>query len=712
MKDNFDDALNSIMGGKRSNYTIEEINAAQKLKKKNGGTLLENLEKLTGRTLPTMGEVSSQTRRIVEMCNEKGISLDNTPVMTADSLETELDSFSKELKTYTSESAKTVSEGTSATVPTQEVIGGEDALSAFVGINEVVASKVFGQDEFIKKLVIAFKRPFVLQPEGELPRNSIFITGASCTGKHLALNTLVEEMYARKLLHVKHVYTMDLSLYPTASEEKLFLQDLYSALESKAEVIVFEGIDKCHTSMTTRLADLVARGKCNLSERYVMQNGQLVNVTNALASNTVGSLSADDKFLVFLSSLSVDKLAGIMGAPFINSLGDICKAENLSEEALNKVSEREMGELKEKALKQFNFSVSCEEGIIEYCASAYSKQTGLKAVLDLYDDILKALAEIRLEGDYMGKTEVTLLLKDDVLMAKLPDTEKELLSVLHSAYTGEVEVVKKELDNIVGLKEIKEYILSLEEYYNVQKRRRDAGLKVGEVSKHMIFTGNPGTGKTTIARIISRYLKAIGILTGGQLVEVSRADLVGKYVGHTAPLTNQVIASAIGGVLFIDEAYSLYRGKDDSFGLEAIDTLVKGIEDNRDNLIVILAGYSNEMAEFLTANSGLKSRFPNVINFPDYTGEELLEIGKITAKSKGYTIDEGAEVPLLAYFNAVQAVRAKDAGNGRLVRNKVEEAVLNQSKRLATDHSAELSLLTSEDFDLSDVAGDDACLTI
>jgi SpoVK/Ycf46/Vps4 family AAA+-type ATPase len=222
----------------------------------------------------------------------------------------------------------------------------------------------------------------------------------------------------------------------------------------------------------------------------------------------------------------------------------------------------------------------------------------------------------------------------------------------------------------------------------------------------MIFTGNPGTGKTTIARIISRYLKAMGVLSGGQLVEVTRADLVGRYVGHTAPLTTKVIESALGGVLFIDEAYSLYRGKDDTFGLEAIDTLVKGIEDHRDDLIVILAGYSTEMEEFLTANSGLKSRFPNIINFPDYTGEELLGISKITAKSKGYVIDEGVELALKTYYNTIQATRAKDAGNGRLVRNKIEEAIINQSKRLVVEKDADMSLLTSADFDLSDVSGD------
>ena len=153
-----------------------------------------------------------------------------------------------------------------------------------------------------------------------------------------------------------------------------------------------------------------------------------------------------------------------------------------------------------------------------------------------------------------------------------------------------MEAVKAELDGIVGLAAVKEYVLSLEDNFAVQARRKAAGLKTASVSMHMIFTGNPGTGKTTIARLVSRYLKAIGVLSGGQLVEVTRADLVGRYVGHTAPLTTQVLKSAVGGVLFIDEAYSLYRGKDDSFGLEAIDTLVKGMEDHRDDLIVILGG--------------------------------------------------------------------------------------------------------------------------
>jgi len=198
-------------------------------------------------------------------------------------------------------------------------------------------------------------------------------------------------------------------------------------------------------------------------------------------------------------------------------------------------------------------------------------------------------------------------------------------------------------------------------------------------------------------------MKASGILRQGQLVEVTRANLVGKYVGHTAPLTMDVIESALGGVLFIDEAYSLYRGRDDSFGLEAIDTLVKGMEDHRDDLIVILAGYDKEMQEFLTANTGLKSRFANIIHFEDYTGEELMLIACSIAKGKDYKIAEEAKQPLQNYFTLMQARKDVTSGNGRMARNLVEDAILRQSARLLNNPEDEIDVLKLEDFDLSNM---------
>ena len=261
--------------------------------------------------------------------------------------------------------------------------------------------------------------------------------------------------------------------------------------------------------------------------------------------------------------------------------------------------------------------------------------------------------------------------------------------------------LRQQLHEIVGLKEVKQYLFSLEELVQVQKIRKKRGLKVPEISKHMIFTGNPGTGKTTIARLIAQMMKAMGVLSSGQLIEVTRADLVGRYVGHTAPQTMQIVRSALGGVLFIDEAYSLYRGKEDTFGLEAIDTLVKAMEDYRDDLIIILAGYSKEMKDFLQANSGLQSRFPNRIEFPDYSAEELVEIAQSIARSKEYQIDVDCLSALHMYFEGVKKKSGRSFGNGRVARNVVEQAILNQSGRILREPDQPLDLLIMQDFNLN-----------
>ena len=531
----------------------------------------------------------------------------------------------------------------------------------------------------------------------------MFITGPEDTGRHFALRELVAELKKRRILSNDQIKKIDLGIYSDTSQEAVFLQDMYSALSSNAEILLFEGFENCHPSFLNQISDLVTSGRMKLSGRYVMQKGQLVSVQNALATDTVSELNAKGKYLVFLTDKKLDKAAGILGAPFIDALkGDVCVASSLDEESARQIALNRQDELKAKAASGFSFELTFDESFTDHAIKQKGRGQGVTGILDFYERTEEALAQARLEGDYPKNAPLTLTADETGVFAVSGEEKTDLNALIPGGYKGEIEEIRKEIDQIIGLDEIKEYVLGLEEYYKVQKRRQEAGLKSSEVNKHMIFTGSPGTGKTTIARIISKYLKAIGVLTGGQLVEVSRGDLVGRYVGHTAPLTNQVIKSAIGGVLFIDEAYSLYRGKDDSYGLEAIDTLVKGIEDNRDNLIVILAGYSREMEEFLTSNSGLKSRFPNIINFPDYTGDELLKIAQSIASSKGYQIDEGAFDGLRLHFNMVQLTRASDAGNGRYARNLVEEAILNQSKRLVAEPDAPLSTLMLKDFELVD----------
>lgn len=592
-----------------------------------------------------------------------------------------------------------------APLPTAAAPRGKAGLEGFDGLAETLAKTVLGQRDYLQKLIIALKRPYVMGHTGESARSAFYVTGPADTGKRLSLTAAARALAETGVFTDENVAWVDLSLYPTAAEEKLFLQDLYMALAAKGDVVVFEHYDRCQPAFLTVLSNLVQTGKSPLSGRYVMQNGRLVDAGGALVTDAVGALTPRGKYLVLLDEAPVSKLADCFGAPFVTALGDVCETAPLTGESLSAVARAELEKMAARAQKTLGFPVSASDAALALAAQSGGRAKGATGVLAFWERAYRALAQYRLEHDETPKA-AALDADGGRLTADFGAGALDLLSLLPEAYRGELEAVKAELGRIVGLDEVKRYVLSLEDNFAVQARRRDAGLKTASVSMHMIFTGNPGTGKTTIARLISKYLKAIGVLTGGQLVEVTRADLVGRYVGHTAPLTTQVLKLAVGGVLFIDEAYSLYRGKEDSFGLEAIDTLVKGMEDHRDDLIVILAGYSDEMAQFLTANSGLKSRFPNIIEFPDYTGEELLAIARLQAKGKGYVIDAACDANLLLYFNAVQLTRARDAGNGRLARNKVEQAVLNQAKRLAAQPEADLSLLLPEDFDLTDAGAD------
>lgn len=257
-----------------------------------------------------------------------------------------------------------------------------------------------------------------------------------------------------------------------------------------------------------------------------------------------------------------------------------------------------------------------------------------------------------------------------------------------------------EIDSLVGLNSVKNLLLEIRAYIEIQKKRKKENLLIEPMALHMIFKGNPGTGKTTIARIIGSLFKEVGVLEKGHLIEVERADLVGEYIGHTAQKTRAQIKKALGGILFIDEAYSLARGGEKDFGKEAIDTMVKNMEENKNNLIIILAGYKNEMNWFLETNPGLRSRFPIYIDFPDYLIPELLTIANIMVTKRQYQLTKEAKQELEAYLQNSDLKNQLSSGNARFVRNIIEKAIRQQALRLINNPAPtrnELILLDKND---------------
>ncbi len=258
-----------------------------------------------------------------------------------------------------------------------------------------------------------------------------------------------------------------------------------------------------------------------------------------------------------------------------------------------------------------------------------------------------------------------------------------------------------ELDALVGLEEVKKDIKSMMNLVKVRQLRKEADLPVPPLSLHMVFMGNPGTGKTTVARLVGGLYAAIGALTKGQLVEVDRSGLVAGYVGQTAIKTQEVISSALGGVLFIDEAYSLSSGGENDFGREAIETILKAMEDHREELVVIVAGYTGPMRKFLDSNPGLESRFNKYIFFQDYNGEELNAIFHLQCKKNGYELDEEAEAYAKEFFDRLYEERDENFGNGRDVRNRFEDMVVRQANRVAAMEAPtkeDLVRFTKQDF--------------
>lgn len=597
---------------------------------------------------------------------------------------------------------------TSNSVKSNTITKKQELDTIFNSIESTLSEYVLGQNDYISKLIIAFKRPFAYGKEDGV-KNTIFITGPTGSGRHLSVKAIGRFLKENKLIKKSGIHSIDLAKYKLESDsDNLFLSDLYNALYSSDQIIVFDNFEKCHQSALDLLTQLVVDEKLKLNRRYIEQLGQMVDVTGKgnLALNTTDEILVNGKYLVFITEKTEEDIRSAFSNNFMKKVNDIINTINLNEESLSLICKFILNDYQIKINNNLQINIEFDEMVLNHVLNNFDKNIGAHGLEEYIKNyIYTPIVELELTGkistDYIYKIK-----EENNSLTIANEVESiNLYSVIKTNDNDSIEDLNKELENIIGLSTVKEFIKKLDDNIKVQNLRKSKGSKEAKLSLHMIFTGNPGTGKTTMARIMAKYLKAFGYLSSGHLVEVSRNDLVGQYVGETAQKTMSKVNSAMGGVLFIDEAYAIARDENDIFGIEAVDTIVKAVEDNRDNLVVILAGYSEEMEDFLKTNSGLKSRFNYNIEFEDYSPRELLDISRVIAKSNGYIIDENLDESLLELFEGKQIKGKNDSGNGRLARNIIEQAITNQSNRLAkldeNDISnEEINNLTESDFGL------------
>jgi SpoVK/Ycf46/Vps4 family AAA+-type ATPase/TM2 domain-containing membrane protein YozV len=340
--------------------------------------------------------------------------------------------------------------------------------------------------------------------------------------------------------------------------------------------------------------------------------------------------------------------------------------------------------------------VSSEKVTGNLCLPAFLKATE-NALFEEYATFLYRFATIISKADntVTEKEEKILGTIYQMIYNPIPEKKNEALHISQNDNSGSLEEVLDELNALIGLDDVKAEIGTLVNFIKVQKAREASGLKVSSISYHIVFTGNPGTGKTTVARIVAKIYKHLGILTAGHLVETDRSGLIAEYSGQTAVKVNKTVDSALNGVLFIDEAYALVGENKDDFGKEAVATLIKRMEDNRDKLVLILAGYTKEMTVFIDTNPGFESRFNRYVNFPDYTARELFLIFESQCKKLEYTLTAEAATKLRALFENAYLVRDNSFGNGRFARNIFEKAVEAQANRISREANLTKELLTT-----------------
>ena len=574
----------------------------------------------------------------------------------------------------------------------------KDIKENFSYIEKKLNKDLIGQEKFLKKLCNYFENKILENDKGIL-----FIIGEKDTAKKTSVRLLFDKLEKVKLIENSNLDEIDLSSYNFNLGYNAFLTDLYEGLNSNSQGLLFKNFDKATKEMLEILSSISPNECVNLKDNYTIKNKFLIECDDK-DKEGINKLVCPNKFFIFTSNKEDIDISELFDGKFLKKIETVLHTKKLNESERKLIIRKEVNKFIIRIEEEFGVKVTVQMeennkmgedlGICNFFQENYREDSSFGiseyVAYRLYNPIRSLIIQEEVEKENV----LILYIENNRIYCKV---DKDIFK-LSEYSTPTLDEVKYKLNSIIGMKGLKDFIDNIQNSYKVQKIRERLGLKTSHISMNMIFAGNAGTGKTNAARITYEYLNALGILKEGKFREVSKADFVSENLNDIAKRTNDIVNSALGGLLFIDEAYSLCESEDDKAGKEIVDALLKGIEDNRNNLIVILAGYEKDMEKFISINPGLKSRFPNVIHFEDYSPSEMYQIAVKIAKSKGYRIAKNVKYDLIELFAKNQIIGKNDLGNARFVRNIVENAIMDASKKYLNSSEKQIDLLERDNF--------------